>query len=88
MSESLISIIIPVLDGSKFLVRCFDTLEKQLYSNLEVIFIDNGSEDDSKEIIKNQCSKKKNYYLIKFSFVNSSTRQIQLNHSVEKIYFW
>ena len=64
MSESLISIIIPVLDGSKFLVRCFDTLEKQLYSNLEVIFIDNGSEDDSKEIINNQCSKKKNYYLI------------------------
>ena len=64
MSESLISIIIPVLDGSKFLVRCFDTLEKQLYSNLEVIFIDNGSEDDSKEIIKNQCSIKKNYYLI------------------------
>ena len=64
MSESLISIIIPVLNGSKFLVRCFDTLEKQLYSNLEVIFIDNGSEDDSKEIIKNQCSIKKNYYLI------------------------
>ena len=64
MSESLISIIIPVLDGSKFLVRCFDTLEKQLYSNLEVIFIDNGSEDDSKAIIKNQCSMKKNYYLI------------------------
>ena len=32
--------------------------------------------------------KKKNYYLIKFSFVNRNTRQIQLNHSVEKIYFW
>ena len=58
MSESLISIIIPVLDGSKFLVRCFDTLEKQLYSNLEVIFIDNGSEDDSKEIINNYSIEK------------------------------
>ena len=64
MSKPLISIIIPVLDGSKFLVRCFNTLEKQLYSNLEVIFIDNGSKDDSKAIIMNQCSKKKNYYLI------------------------
>ena len=29
-----------------------------------MIFIDNGSEDDSKAIIKNQCSMKKNYYLI------------------------
>ena len=30
---------------------------------------------------------KKNYYSIKFSFVDSSTRQIELNHSTEKIYF-
>ena len=29
---------------------------------------------------------KKNYYLIKFSFTDSSTRQIELNHSKEKIH--
>ena len=31
--------------------------------------------------------KKENYYFIKFSFVDSSTRQIVINHSIEKIYF-
>ena len=29
----------------------------------------------------------KNYYLIKFSFINSNTRRIELNHSTEIIYF-
>ena len=31
--------------------------------------------------------KKKNYYFIKFSFVNDSTRKIKVNHSIERIYF-
>ena len=59
MYEPLISIIIPVLNGSKFLERCFSTLEKQTYSNLEIIFIDNGSSDDTKVKIESYCYKKK-----------------------------
>ena len=31
--------------------------------------------------------KKKNYYFIKFSFVNDSTREITINHSFKRIYF-
>lgn len=31
--------------------------------------------------------KNKNYYFIKFSFVDNNIRKIQLNHSVKKIYF-
>ena len=31
--------------------------------------------------------KKKNYYFIKFSFVNDSTREIIINHSFKRIYF-
>ena len=31
--------------------------------------------------------KKKSYYYIKFSFINSDMRQIQINHSIQKINF-
>ena len=64
MSEPLISIIIPVLNGSNFLDRCFSTLENQVYSNLEVIFIDNGSKDNSRNIIQKYCSQKEQSYLL------------------------
>ena len=49
--------IIPVRNGEKFLERCFSTIENQTYSNLEIIFIDNNSNDSSTEKI-NQYLKK------------------------------
>ena len=67
MSDPLISIIIPVYNGQSFLQRCFSTLEKQNYNNLEIIFIDNNSIDDSKEIIQNYCKNKENWRIINCS---------------------
>ena len=64
MSESLISIIIPVLNGVSFLDNCFSTLEKQTYPNLEIIFVDNGSSDGSRERINRYCSSHKGFYLL------------------------
>ena len=64
MSKPLISIIIPVLNGIKFLDRCFSTLKKQTYPNLEIIFVDNGSSDGSREKLNKYCSKYSNYSLI------------------------
>ena len=64
MLNPLISIIIPVYNGQSFLKRCFSTLEKQNYNNLEIIFIDNNSNDNSKEIIQNYCKNKKNWKII------------------------
>tara|TARA_B100001250_G_C19779594_1_gene781254 strand:- start:243 stop:1214 length:972 start_codon:yes stop_codon:yes gene_type:complete len=64
MSEPLISIIIPVLNGEKFIYKCFFTIENQNYSNLEIIFIDNGSSDNSRKIINKYCLKKNNYFLL------------------------
>ncbi len=70
MHDPLISIIIPVLNGSKFLERCFSTLEKQTYSNLEIIFIDNGSSDDTKVKIESYYNKKKGIKLLNCSKIS------------------
>jgi len=46
-----ISIIIPIYNVSKFLPDCLDSIINQSYNNLEIICINDGSTDDSKNII-------------------------------------
>lgn len=45
--EKLISIIIPVYNQEKYLVRCLDSVKSQSYQNFEAILIDDGSKDSS-----------------------------------------
>ena len=48
--DDLISIIVPVYNTEKYLKRCIESLIHQTYSNLEIILINDGSKDHSKEI--------------------------------------
>jgi len=43
----MISIIIPNLNGMKFLNDCLNSLNTQTFSNYEIILVDNGSNDES-----------------------------------------
>ena len=45
--KGLVSIIVPVYNGEKYLSRCIDTLIDQSYENIEIILIDDGSKDSS-----------------------------------------
>jgi len=51
--KNLISVIIVNYNGKKWLKKCFDSLYAQTYKNFEIIFVDNASEDDSVEFVKN-----------------------------------
>lgn len=55
-----ISVIIPVYNGEKFLAQCFDSIKKQNIANIEVIFVDDGSTDNSVSVI-NEIIKENNY---------------------------
>lgn len=57
MNKSLVSIIIPIYNSSKWLTQCLDSVINQSYCNLEIILIDDGSTDESGEICDNYSIK-------------------------------
>jgi glycosyltransferase involved in cell wall biosynthesis len=55
--EPLVSVIIPVFNASRFLVQRMDSLLCQTMRDLEVICVDDGSTDDSLEILNAYAAK-------------------------------
>ena len=60
--KDLISIIIPVYNVEKYLIKCLDSISKQSYSNFEVLLIDDGSTDNSGKLC-DQYSNKDNRFI-------------------------
>lgn len=51
--QPLISVILPVYNGEKYLLEAVQSILNQSYSNFELIVVNDGSKDKSEEIIKN-----------------------------------
>ena len=47
----MISIIVPVYNVEKYLDRCVQSVVNQTYENLEIILVDDGSTDNSLQIL-------------------------------------
>ena len=52
----LITVIVPIYNVEKYLVRCVSSIQQQTYSNLEIVLVDDGSPDGCPEI----CEQLKN----------------------------
>lgn len=48
----MISVIVPIFNGEKYLKRCLDSLAEQTYKEFEIIMVDDGSTDRTSEICK------------------------------------
>lgn len=57
MCKSKISIVIPVYNSEKYLDRCLQSVILQDYKNIEIITVDDGSTDKSREKIKEYKTK-------------------------------
>ena len=54
---SKVSVIIPVYNSEAFLRQCIQSVIRQTYQNMEVLIIDDGSTDQSREVCEQFCRK-------------------------------
>lgn len=52
MGSPLVSVIVPVYNRKATIFRCLDSILKQSYRNLEVLVIDDGSDDGTSDICR------------------------------------
>ena len=57
MQMPILTVIIPVYNAEKYLPKCLNSLANQTYKNLEIIFVDDGSTDNSGAICDQYCKK-------------------------------
>lgn len=59
MKQVKISVIIPIYNSAKYISRCLDSIINQDYSDLEIICVNDGSTDNSLEILEEYASRDK-----------------------------
>jgi glycosyltransferase involved in cell wall biosynthesis len=80
-TSPLISIVIPSYNQAKYIAYNLDSILAQTYSNFEVIFIDDGSKDNTAEILKSYSEKDSR---IKYFYQNNSERAVARSHGISK----
>ena len=50
----MVSVVIPNWNGKKYLRQCLKSLRQQDFRKFEIIVVDNGSEDDSVDMMKRE----------------------------------
>ena len=57
MKEANVSVIIPVYNSEAFLASCIESVTAQTFDKLEILIVDDGSEDGSRKICRKHCKK-------------------------------
>jgi glycosyltransferase involved in cell wall biosynthesis len=86
MKEELVSIITPCYNGENFINRLLDSLLQQTYSNFELIFVDDGSNDKTKEVVLSykESFENKNIKLI-YIYQQNSGQAEAINTGLKKV---
>ena len=64
MSNPAISLVMPVYNVERYLSRALESVQNQTFKNFELIIVNDGSTDKSKEIAESFCDKNENFILI------------------------
>lgn len=78
----MISVIIPIYNSEKYLSRCIDSILMQTYKDIEILLVDDGSTDNTKEICIDYSNKDSRVkYLHKDNSGVSATRNYGIEHA-------
>lgn len=83
MDDKRVSVIVPMHNGEKYITRCIESVLNQSYKNIELIIIDDNSNDNSYKIIQeylhtNTCI---NYYKNDICLGPAESRNLGLKHA-------
>lgn len=82
--DKKVSVVTPCYNGESFIERFLNTILEQSYSNIELIIIDDGSKDKTKEIIESYLSKyKERGYELKYIYQENGGQASALNKGLE-----
>ena len=77
-----ISVIVPVYNVEKYVARCLDSIVNQTFKDIEIICVDDGSEDGSVTIVKEYASRDDRIQIIHQENGGlSSARNTGMNHA-------
>ena len=79
MKEGLVSIITPCYNGGKYISQTIESVIAQTYTNWEMIIVDDGSEDNSAEIIKSF-----NVPQVKYVYQNNAGSAAARNNGIRR----
>ena len=60
----MISVIVPIYNVEEYLEECLESIRNQTYTNIEVILVNDGSTDGSKEICERFCQQDNRFKLV------------------------
>ena len=79
--NSLISVIIPIYNGEDYIESCLDSVLDQTYKNIEILLIDDGSEDSTASLCDRYASI---YGNIKSFHISNSGPSVARNEGIKK----
>lgn len=83
---SLVSVLIPCYNGEKFLERCFNCLLEQTYKNVEVVFVNDGSKDNSENLALEYGKKlEEKGYIFKYFYQENAGAAAAINFALKKL---
>lgn len=85
--NKLISVVIPTYNRANFIKDAIDTVYSQTYQNFEIIIVDDGSSDDTSEVVKSYINPKTKYIFQKNMGVSAARNNGIKNSSGEYIIF-
>lgn len=82
--EPLVSVIIPMRNEEKDIIQCLKSLMNQTYKNMEMIIIDDCSEDTSKELVQNYIHDNRSRHIHLISVDSLPTGWVGKCHAITK----
>jgi glycosyltransferase involved in cell wall biosynthesis len=82
--DKLVSVLTPCYNGEKYISRLLDSILNQTYPQIEMFVIDDGSKDNSAEVIKSYIPKfKSNGYRLEYIYQNNAGQSVAINNGLK-----